>query len=53
MRSIMPKPSKTPLKPMAGKNGGVLSKVAAGKMGHSQAPVTPVRSDRGNFSIKG
>jgi hypothetical protein len=36
-----------------GRHGGKLQKVAAGKMGHSQAPVTPVKSDRGDFKIKG
>lgn len=37
-----------------GRHGGKLVKAAVGKqMGHSKAPVTPVKSDRGNFSIKG
>lgn len=37
----------------AGRTGGVLQKVAAGKMGHSKPPTTSVKSDRGNFRIKG
>lgn len=37
----------------AGRNGGVLQKVAAGKMGHAKPPTTPVKSDRGSFKMKG
>lgn len=36
-----------------GRHGGVLQKVSAGKMGHAKPPTTPVKTDRGNFKIKG
>ena len=55
----LPKELKPAVSPVAkglagtGRHGGVLQKVAAGKMGHSQAPMTPIKSDRGNFKIKG
>lgn len=36
-----------------GRHGGVIGKTAAGKMGHSTAPVTSVASDRGAFKVRG
>lgn len=36
-----------------GRAGGVLGKVAAGKMGHAKQATTPVESDRGAFKIRG
>lgn len=36
-----------------GRHGGVLGKVAAGKMGHDKQATTPVESDRGAFRIRG
>lgn len=36
-----------------GRAGGILSKVAAGKAGHEKQGMTPVKSDRGNFKLKG
>jgi hypothetical protein len=38
---------------LGGKHGGVLGKVAAGKMGHAKQETTPVESDRGAFKIRG
>ena len=36
-----------------GRHGGVIGKVAAGKMGHAKQETRPVESDRGSFRIKG
>lgn len=36
-----------------GRHGGVIGKVAAGKMGHAKQGTERVESDRGSFGIKG